>query len=117
MVTGHQLNLFTGPLYFAYKIVSTIKLANELGERYPENHFVPVYWMGTEDHDFEEVNHFNFQGKEIRWNRPAGGAVGRMDTLGLEAVYEKFSADLGPGRHTVTVSSPEVAGVGPARVH
>jgi bacillithiol biosynthesis cysteine-adding enzyme BshC len=98
VVTGHQLNLFTGPLYFAYKIVSTIKLANELGERYPENHFVPVYWMGTEDHDFEEVNHFNFRGKEIRWNRSAGGAVGRMDTEGLEAVFDQFSADLGPGK-------------------
>ena len=57
MVTGHQLNLFTGPLYFAYKILTTIKLAAQLEERYPENKFVPVYWMGTEDHDFEEVNY------------------------------------------------------------
>ena len=98
VVTGHQLNLFTGPLYFVYKILSTIKLAGILREYYPEHHFVPLYWMGTEDHDFEEVNHFNFRGREIRWNRPAGGAVGRMDTEGLEAVFEKFSADLGPGR-------------------
>ena len=98
VVTGHQLNLFTGPLYFAYKILSTIKLAKELAEQYPANHFVPVYWMGTEDHDFEEVNHFNFRGREIRWNRPSGGAVGRMETEGLEAVFEQFSADLGPGK-------------------
>jgi len=97
VVTGHQLNLFTGPLYFIYKILSTIKLARMLKEHYPGHHIVPVYWMGTEDHDFEEVNHFNFRGKEIRWNRTAGGAVGRMDTEGLEAVFEKFSADLGPG--------------------
>ncbi len=97
VVTGHQLNLFTGPLYFIYKILSTIKLSEILGEYYPKHHFVPVYWMGTEDHDFEEVNHFNFRGKEIRWNRASGGAVGRMDTTGLEAVFEKFSADLGPG--------------------
>ncbi len=99
VVTGHQLNLFTGPLYFIYKILSTIKLTAILRENYPDQHFVPVYWMGTEDHDFEEVNHFNFRGKEIRWNRESGGAVGRMDTQGLEAVFKKFSADLGPGKH------------------
>lgn len=99
VVTGHQLNLFTGPLYFLYKILTTIKLAARLSEEYPEAHFIPVYWMGSEDHDFEEVNHFNFRGKEIRWNRPTGGAVGRMDTDGLGAVFEQFSKDLGPGTH------------------
>ena len=99
VVTGHQLNLFTGPLYFLYKILSTIKLCSILSKHYPGQHFVPVYWMGTEDHDFEEVNHFNFKGKEIRWNREAKGAVGRMDTRGLEAVFDKFSKDLGPGKH------------------
>lgn len=97
VVTGHQLNLFTGPLYFVYKILSTIKLAAILKERYPDNHFVPLYWMGTEDHDFEEISHFNFQGKEIRWNRQATGAVGRMSTQGLQTVFEQFSGDLGPG--------------------
>lgn len=97
VVTGHQLNLFTGPLYFFYKILSTLKLASRLQETYPDHHFVPVYWMGSEDHDFAEVNHFNFRGREIRWNREAAGAVGHMDTDGLQAVYEQFSADLGPG--------------------
>ena len=97
IVTGHQLNLFTGPLYFAYKILSTIKLCAQLGERYPDSVFVPVYWMGSEDHDFEEVNHFNFRGKEVHWSTPQSGAVGRMGTDGLEAVFEQFSADLGPG--------------------
>ena len=61
VTTGHQLNLFTGPLYFLYKIVSTINLAKQLSRTYPEQDFVPVYWMATEDHDFEEINHFSFQ--------------------------------------------------------
>jgi bacillithiol biosynthesis cysteine-adding enzyme BshC len=97
VVTGHQLNLFTGPLYFAYKILCAIKLASDLKEAYPKHDFVPVYWMATEDHDFEEINHFNFRGKEIRWNRESGGAVGRMKTEGLEAVFAQFAADLGTG--------------------
>ena len=60
ITTGHQLNLFTGPLYFLYKIVSTINLSRELKAAYPNYDFVPVYWMATEDHDFEEINYFNF---------------------------------------------------------
>ena len=46
--TGHQLCLFTGPLYFIYKIISTINLAETLKKKYPENNFVPVYWMASE---------------------------------------------------------------------
>ncbi|AWI25928.1 bacillithiol biosynthesis cysteine-adding enzyme BshC [Flavobacterium pallidum] len=99
VTTGHQLNLFTGPLYFLYKIISAINLAKELGAKYPENHFVPVYWMATEDHDFEEINYFNFRGKKFRWNRESAGAVGRLSTEGLDDVLDIFAMELGPGNH------------------
>ena len=95
ITTGHQLNLFTGPLYFLYKIVSTINLCKALKHKYPTQNFVPVYWMATEDHDFEEINYFNFKGKKIRWNRESKGPVGRLNTSGLEEVFEHFSHDLG----------------------
>ena len=75
VTTGHQLNLFTGPLYFFYKIISTINLCKTLKDRYPHYNFVPVYWMATEDHDFAEINFFNFKGKKVQWNRDASGAV------------------------------------------
>jgi uncharacterized protein YllA (UPF0747 family) len=68
VTTGHQLNLFSGPLYFLYKIISTINLTTELKVKYPDSNFVPIYWMATEDHDFEEINYFNFKGKKFRWN-------------------------------------------------
>jgi len=45
ITTGHQLNLFTGPLYFLYKIISTINLSKDLKEKYPKHDFVPIYWM------------------------------------------------------------------------
>ena len=67
ITTGHQLNLFTGPLYFLYKIISTINLSEELSEKFPKQHFVPVYWMATEDHDFDEINFFNFKGSKVVW--------------------------------------------------
>jgi bacillithiol biosynthesis cysteine-adding enzyme BshC len=99
VTTGHQLNLFTGPLYFLYKIISTINLCSQLAEKHQGYTFVPVYWMATEDHDFEEINYFNFKGKKVRWNRADGGAVGVMKTEGLEAVLEAFSSQLGAGRN------------------
>jgi bacillithiol synthase len=95
VTTGHQLNLFTGPLYFFYKIVSTINLCKELKTAYPNYNFVPVYWMATEDHDFEEINYFNFNGKKIQWNRPSSGAVGELDLEGLEDVHKVFATQLG----------------------
>jgi bacillithiol biosynthesis cysteine-adding enzyme BshC len=103
VVTGHQLNLFTGPLYFVYKILSAVKLARQLKEAYPQYQFVPVYWMATEDHDFDEICHFNFRGKEIRWNRESEGGVGRLDLHGLDAVFDIFSAELGPGSRADTL--------------
>ena len=69
--TGHQLCLFTGPLYFIYKIISTINLAEQLKKKFPANNFVPVYWMASEDHDFEEVNHVNLFGKKSRMEEQA----------------------------------------------
>ncbi|QDH78833.1 bacillithiol biosynthesis cysteine-adding enzyme BshC [Echinicola soli] len=79
VTTGHQLNLFTGPLYFIYKIVSTINLARQLGEAYPGYRFVPVYWMASEDHDFEEINYFHYDGKQYSWKTAQRGAVGDFE--------------------------------------
>ena len=99
VTTGHQLNLFKGPLYFLYKIISTINLAEELSEKFPENQFIPVYWMATEDHDFDEINYFNFDGKKVLWNRKDGGAVGRFSTEGLEQVFNVFTEHLGNSKN------------------
>jgi bacillithiol synthase len=97
ITTGHQLNLFTGPLYFIYKIASTINLCKQLKKEYPQHNFVPIYWMATEDHDFEEINYFNFKSKKVKWNRESFGPVGRLSTEGLDEVFELFSSELGIG--------------------
>jgi bacillithiol biosynthesis cysteine-adding enzyme BshC len=95
VTTGHQLNLLTGPLYFLYKIVSTINLCKQLKKEFPKHNFVPIYWMATEDHDFEEINYFNYQGKVFRWNRESSGPVGRLSTEGLDKVFDLFSKEIG----------------------
>ncbi|MCX2741960.1 bacillithiol biosynthesis cysteine-adding enzyme BshC [Pontibacter anaerobius] len=84
VTTGHQLNIFTGPLYFVYKIITAINTCRQLKEQYPDYNFVPVYWMATEDHDFAEINHFNLFGKKYTWQSEQTGAVGRFSTKDME---------------------------------
>lgn len=105
VTTGHQLNLFTGPLYFLYKIVSAINLAKTLKQQYPEYNFVPVYWMATEDHDFEEINYFNFKGKKVQWNKASAGAVGELSTQGLQDVFDVFATQLGQTKNATVLKA------------
>ena len=103
ITTGHQLNLFTGPLYFLYKIISTIKLTEELKIKYPTYNFVPIYWMATEDHDFEEINYFNFKDKKFKWNKESTGPVGRLSTEGLQEILSIFEKELGSGSNAIEI--------------
>lgn len=97
ITTGHQVCLFTGPLYFFYKIVTAINTCKRLKEEYPNNDFIPVYWMASEDHDFEEANHFFLPSGKIEWESGQGGAVGRMGTQGMDQVVEVLESKLGIG--------------------
>lgn len=99
VVTAHQPNLFTGPLYTIYKIVSAINLAEQLTKHYPEQDFVPIFWTGGEDHDFEEVNHLNLFGKRVVWEDEQGGAVGNYEVESLEPVLQLVKEILGTGEH------------------
>ncbi len=97
ITTGHQLNLFTGPLYFIYKIISVVNLTKQLKIQYPEYNFIPVYWMATEDHDFDEINHFYYDDKKICWDNPSKGPVGRLSTQTLNKVLDVFKGQLNNG--------------------
>ena len=78
VTTAHQPNIFTGPLYYIYKIVYAIKMADELNIRFPENHIVPIFYIGSEDADLDELNHIFLKEEKIVWNTNQTGAVGRM---------------------------------------
>ncbi|MDP5011595.1 MAG: bacillithiol biosynthesis cysteine-adding enzyme BshC, partial [Crocinitomicaceae bacterium] len=67
VTTGHQLSLFTGPVYFVYKILHVIKICDSLKKEYPENNFVPVFWMASEDHDFEEIQSVGLFNHTMSW--------------------------------------------------
>lgn len=80
ITTGHQLNIFTGPLYFIYKIITVINTCKQLKQTYPQHDFVPVYWMASEDHDYDEIKSFRLYGKKYTWETTQQGAVGRFHT-------------------------------------
>lgn len=105
VTTGHQLCLFTGPLYFIYKLISTLNLAEQLKAKYPKNNFIPIFWMATEDHDFQEINHINLFGKKIEWEAKQSGAVGRMNLDGFESVLEDLKKALGNSDNAIQLIS------------
>ena len=94
ITTGHQLNLMTGPLYFIYKILHVIKLCDSMNGSQDEYNFIPIFWMATEDHDFEEINHFYFKNEKICWNEKHNDFVGKISTLGLKEVLSGFYEEL-----------------------
>ncbi len=94
ITTGHQLNLFTGPLYTFYKIISVINSCKILKTKYPIYNFVPVFWLASEDHDFDEINFFNYKNSKVSWDAGHGGAVGERSTNGLNRAFENFKTKL-----------------------
>jgi bacillithiol synthase len=88
--TAHQPNIFTGHLYFIYKILHAISLAQWAGQQFPDQHFVPVFYMGSEDADLDELGHINIDGEKISWDTQQTGAVGRMHTKGLEKIVQRL---------------------------
>lgn len=94
ITTGHQLVLMGGPLFVAYKILSVVRMAEHLNALLPEYNFVPVFWMASEDHDWEEVNHFYFHGRRYEWQPGYSGAVGRYVLPGMQHFIEGLPEEL-----------------------
>ena len=95
VTTGHQLNIFSGPLYIIYKIISTIKLSENLNQRYADKKFIPVYWMASEDHDFDEIKSFFSKGKTYEWSIKPSGAVGEINPSSIKKLSDMVPESIG----------------------
>lgn len=89
--TGHQLNLFGGPLFTLYKIQQVINTCKSMQETEPSLDWVPVFWMASEDHDFEEIATTQWNDRTFQWEHPsASGPVGRIETTALKPLLNDF---------------------------
>ena len=107
ITTAHQPNIFTGPIYFFYKILHTIHLAKYLKTIYKNENFVPVYYMGSEDADLDELGNVHIASEKIKWKTKQTGAVGKMlvDNEFIQ-VLEKIAGTIGiteNGRNLITL--------------
>lgn len=97
VVTGQQIHVGLGPAYVLYKIVSTINYCRKLNEQRPTQHFVPVFWMASEDHDVAEIASVQINQDTYTWQKEWHTAVGDMPTDDLIELFDWLQLRLGGG--------------------
>ena len=95
ITTAHQPSLLTGPLYVPFKILSTINLCQRMTNDYPDYNFVPVFIMGGEDHDYEEINHLSLYGKKVEWKSDHSGSVSQFPVTDVDQSITEVKEILG----------------------
>lgn len=95
ITTGHQLSLVSGPAFFFYKILNVIQLTRTLKQQYKEYNFVPVFWMASEDHDFEEISKATLFQQNFHWDKSYEGPVGRIKALEAKPVIDQIITTFG----------------------
>lgn len=99
VVTGHQLALFGGPMFMTWKILTAVKLARAASEKLGKP-VVPVLWLASEDHDFEEISATYLFGKRINWEKESHSKpVGRLDMEGMSHVLDHLLEIAGQSAH------------------
>ena len=96
VTAGHQLVLAGGPAFFHHKILSAIRTARALSEE-AGIPVVSLFWMATEDHDWQEVSTLEGETATHLWrpmdlDRPH--PVGQRGLAGVEAALSAWVADL-----------------------
>lgn len=85
VVTGQQPALFAGPLYTVYKAITTLHAAAEITKRHGVP-CIPIFWVGSEDHDFDEACAVSFLTTDHRVERVHYAPQSRPDGLPMYRV-------------------------------
>ena len=93
VMTGHQLGFWGGPAFAIYKAVTAVCLARALTE---EGYCaVPVFWLASDDSDFQEVCSTTFRDREgdlfsVAYPGPQKNSPQMVGTMSLDAVEDCF---------------------------
>ncbi|MEY2938039.1 MAG: hypothetical protein RL062_628, partial [Bacteroidota bacterium] len=93
ITTGQQIVTGLGPWMILYKIATTIQLSEKWKSLIPECHFVPIFWMATEDHDWLEIAQIQFGDHQYKWDPTQTGAVGRMSPQSTAVAIEQWNLE------------------------
>ncbi len=94
VTTGHQLQLFGGPAFLHYKTITTIRKAAELQES-TSKPVIPIFWMASEDHDFNEISWVYGSSSKHNWPCPTSGTppVGDLPLNGIKETLSSWLTD------------------------
>ncbi len=100
VVAAHQPCLFLGPMYNLVKISAAIVSTIELSKKYPAYHFVPLFWLGSEDHDKEELCHTFVGNEKVSWETANEGAIGKFSNESLQVALEQLLTHIPANQYT-----------------
>ncbi len=105
VVTGQQVGLFTGPAFTVWKAAGAVAAARAF-ERASGVACVPVFWLQTEDHDWDEIDHCVVHGADGGLHRLRARSVApharssvasRTFDDSVESALAELEAVLAPG--------------------
>ncbi len=85
IVTGQQAGLFGGPLYTLLKALTTIQLAERMAREH-QLPVVPIFWVESEDHDWDEVRSCTVLDAELNPHTLSLPALDKADPVPVAAV-------------------------------
>ena len=107
VISGQQVGLLYGPAYTTYKLFTVINAARVLSEELGEE-VIPVFWIESEDHDWDEVNRFYWKGRRLRMEGsvPPGVPVSAVE-LDPDSFLEQARAEVGEQDEAWALVQPE----------
>jgi bacillithiol biosynthesis cysteine-adding enzyme BshC len=101
VTTGQQLHPCLGPVFVLYKIMDVIHISEDLKVKYPQYNFVPVFWMASEDHDYEEIKKINIFNHEFIWDTNKSGAVGRYKNQNFDLFFNQILSQVNLNEYSI----------------
>jgi bacillithiol biosynthesis cysteine-adding enzyme BshC len=97
ITTGHQLCIFGGPWFVAYKILATVAYARTLQSQSDRYKIVPIFWLASEDHDVAEIQTLYTDTQRIYYPTDYQGITGNLPLQNIENTLETLLQTLGKG--------------------